>query len=292
MRLAVLGTLLGSTLFLAQPAQADQPTRRTVAATDSNALRAPATPQGSRVHFGFNDLYVPSYFKAGATYDLIVHFHGVPNLQEENLEKSRVNAVVVSVNLGISSGNYSSMYQYPKQFETLLAETQKALEKTGRAPGARLGRICLSAWSAGFAAVGGILANRGMEDRIDAVLLADGLHAPYVGYKQIYSDSLVKYANFAKRAQRGDKLFAVTHSSIGTDGYASTTETVGTLLHMTDMEKRLVRSEGYNGMTSIYESHQNGFHVKGYEGTNEKAHIDHVKGMHETVLPYLRLRWR
>jgi hypothetical protein len=292
MRLAVLGTLLASTLFLAQPAQADQPTRRTVAA-DSRALeKAPATPQGARVHFGFNDLYVPSYFKAGATYDLIVHFHGVPNLQEENLEKSRINAVVVSINLGISSGSYSSMYSNPKMFETLLADTQKALDKTGRAPGARLGRICLSAWSAGFAAVGSILAQPGMDNRIDAVLLADGLHAPYLGNRQIYSDSLTKYATFAKRAQRGEKLFAVTHSSIGTDGYASTTETVGTLLHMTDMEKQLVRGEGYNGMTSIYEAHRGGFHVKGYEGTNEKAHIDHVKGMHETVLPYLRLRWR
>jgi hypothetical protein len=44
-------------------------------------------------------------------------------------------------------------------------------------------------------------------------------------------------------------------------------------------------------MRAIYESHRGDFHVAGYEGTTKKDHIDHIKAMAETLLPYLRDRW-
>ncbi len=33
------------------------------------------------------------------------------------------------------------------------------------------------------------------------------------------------------------------------------------------------------------------FHVAGYEGETAKDHVDHIKAMAETLLPYLRERW-
>jgi hypothetical protein len=202
-----------------------------------------------------------------------------------------VNAIVVSVNLGLASDAYSNAFRAPGSFDELLAQTQRVLDGTGRAPGARLGRIALSAWSAGFASVGAILKQPGVADRVDAVLLADGPHTMYDAPHHIYEPGMDKWVRFAESAMRGEKLFALTHSSIQTVGYPSTTETIGELLRETSVDKVPTQATGPRGMRAIYESHRGGFHVMGFEGQTAKDHIDHIKGMSETLLPYLRDRW-
>jgi len=246
----------------------------------------------SRVKFGHADLYVPTFFHPVAgTYDLVVHFHGIPSLQEDNFERAHVNAIVVSVNMGIASDAYSAAFRAPGSFDALLAQTQRALDKTGRAPGATVGRIALEAWSAGFASVGAILKQPGVAERVDAVLLADGPHSMYDAPHHIYEPGMEKWVRFAEASMRGDKLFALTHSSIQTLGYPSTTETIGELLRQTSVDKMPTLAQGPRGMREIYESHRGSFHVAGYEGQTAHDHIDHIKGMSETLLPYLRERW-
>jgi hypothetical protein len=290
--LALLGVTATTDL-----AHGDSPAARSVAAQeavvragDRAAERARA--EASRVKFGHADLYVPTYFQpVGGTYDLVVHFHGIPSLQEDNFERAHVNAIVVSVNLGLASDAYSGAFRAPGSFDVLLQQTQRALDHTGRAPGATLGRIALSAWSAGFASVGAILKQPGVADRVDAVLLADGPHTMYDAPHHVYEPGMEKWVRFAESAMRGEKLFALTHSSIQTLGYPSTTETIGELLRETSVDKVPTQAVGPRGMHAIYESHRGDFHVGGYEGQTAKDHIDHIKGMAETLLPYLRARW-
>ena len=246
----------------------------------------------TRLRFAGADLYVPTFFRpVNGTYDLVVHFHGIPSLQEDNFERAHVNAVVVSVNLGLASDAYSNAFRAAGTFDALLERTQAAMAKTARAPGARLGRIALSAWSAGFAAVGAILKQPGVADRVDAVLLADGPHANYIAPHRVNDGAIEKWAHFAEAAMHGDKLFALTHSSIPTTGYPSTTETIGELLKLTQVDKVPTQAVGPRGMHALYESHRGDFHVEGFEGQAAKDHIDHIKGMSETLLPYLRARW-
>jgi hypothetical protein len=289
-------TAAGITVATAS-ARADGPSRRSVAveeavvrAGDRAAERARL--EASRVKFGHADLYVPTFFHPiGGTYDLVVHFHGIPSLQEENFERAHVNSVVVSVNLGLASDAYSDAFRAPGSFDVLLRQAQRALDQTGRAPGATLGRIALSAWSAGFASVGAILKQPGMAERVDAVLLADGPHTMYDAPHHVYEPGMEKWVRFAESAMRGEKLFALTHSSIQTVGYPSTTETIGELLRETSVDKVPTQVVGPRGMRAIYESHRGSFHVAGFEGQTAKDHIDHIKGMSETLLPYLRERW-
>ncbi len=278
-------------------AHAEGPAGHSVAAQEA-VVRAgdraaqEARLEASRVKFGHADLYVPTFFQPnGGKYDLVVHFHGIPSLQEESFERAQVNAVVVSVNLGIASDAYSNAFRVRGSFDRLLEQTQRALDRTGRAPGATLGRIALSAWSAGFASVSAILAQPGAAERVDAVLLEDGPHTMYDAAGHIYEPGLQKWVRFAQAAMRGEKLFALTHSSIPTIGYPSTTETIGELLRETSVDKVPTQATGPRGMREIYESHRGGFHVAGYEGQTKNDHIDHIKGMSETVLPYLRERW-
>jgi len=290
--LAMLGVAATTDL-----ARGDSPATRSVAAQEA-VVRAGdraaerARLEASRVKFGHADLYVPTFFQPLAgTYDLVVHFHGIPSLQEDNFERAHVSAIVVSVNLGLASDAYSGAFRAPGSFDALLQQTQRALDQTGRAPGATLGRIALSAWSAGFASVGAILKQPGVADRVDAVLLADGPHTMYDAPHHIYEPGMEKWVHFAEAAMRGEKLFALTHSSIQTLGYPSTTETIGELLRETSVDKVPTEAMGPRGMHAIYESHRGGFHVGGFEGQTAKDHIDHIKGMAETLLPYLRDRW-
>lgn len=276
-------------------AQADSTTAHAVAAQQAvvhAGATAAITSEPSREKFGHADLYVPTFFRptAGA-YNLVVHFHGIPSLQEDNFERAGINAVVVSINLGIASDAYSGAYRAPGSFDALLQQIQRAMDHTGRAPGARLGRVALSAWSAGFAAVGAILKQPGVADRVDAVLLADGPHAAYIAPHQVYQAGIEKWVHFAEAAMHGEKLFALTHSSIQTTGYPSTTETIGEVLKATNVDKVPTPSIGPRGMREIYESHRGDFHVEGFEGQTAKDHIDHIKGMSETLLPYLRAWW-
>ncbi|HEX3344540.1 MAG TPA: hypothetical protein VHS09_08190 [Polyangiaceae bacterium] len=297
LRCLLVGLALAGAATTSGPARAESPAARSVAAQEA-VVRAGdkaaerARVEASRVKFGHADLYVPTFFQPVAgTYDLVVHFHGIPSLQEDNFERAHVNAIVVSVNLGLASDAYSGAFRAPGSFDVLLQQTQHALDQTGRAPGATLGRIALSAWSAGFASVGAILKQPGVADRIDAVLLADGPHTMYDRPHHIYEPGMEKWVRFAEAAMRGEKLFALTHSSIQTLGYPSTTETIGELLRETSVEKTPTDATGPRGMRGIYESHWGSFHVGGYEGQTAKDHIDHIKGMAETLLPYLRARW-
>lgn len=297
-------TLVNAALFLspvvaaATPSPAFADGARAAAKIDATqATSDPAQPTAVaapyRAHFGYCDLYVPAFFQpSSGTYDLVLHFHGVPNLQEENVDRARLNAIVVSMNLGIASGAFSNYFQNPRAFGNLLETTQRELDKSGRAPGAHVGRIAVTAWSAGFGAVGAILKDPENVRRIDAVLLADGLHANYLANHVVNDAALTKFVNFANLAMRGERLFALTHSSIMTEGYPSTTETIGELLKLTAVEKKSTTGNlGPRGMRPIYESHRGSFHVAGYEGIGKQDHVDHVKAMAETMLPYLKARW-
>jgi hypothetical protein len=247
-----------------------------------------------RAHLGRTDVYIPTFFHPeGGAYDLIVHFHGLSAAQESNIERSHVNAVVATLNLGMGSGPYEEAFRGAWTFPHLVKLLEKTVAKSGRADGAHLGRIALSAWSAGYGSVGAILRVPANAKRIDAVLLADCPHSDFTDARHHVVDDgpLAKYAKIAEAAIKGDKLFALTHSSITTTGYPNTTETIGELLRMVGVEKEPMVSDGPRGMLEVYESHRGDFHVKGFLGTQVKDHIDHIWGMNETVLPYLRDRW-
>ncbi len=247
--------------------------------------------RGKHVFFGCCMMYVPKNFKPiNGNYDLVLFFHGRPQIVEDTIDEANVNAIVVSINFGIASGVYSSPYQYPGSFEQLLAAVDKNLAKTGM-KGLTRNRIALTGWSAGFGAVGAILSKPQWAEQIDAVVLADGFHEMYNPAGDVYRNGLQKYARFAARAMRGDALFAMTHSSIQTVGYASTTKATNTLLDMIGLEKDEHEGTGPRGMQVVYEAHRTNFHVTGYEGMREPNHIDHFKGLGQSLWPYLRARW-
>ncbi|WP_146650870.1 hypothetical protein [Labilithrix luteola] len=240
------------------------------------------------------ELFLPPWFAPRAgRYDLIVHFHGLGKLQESNLEHTKLDAAVVSVNHGVGTDAYGNAFKDPRAFADLVAAAEEEIDKSTRAHGAKLGRIALSAWSAGFVSISKILNDPVNVERIDAVLLADGFFTSFIDEKKhrMNVTPLEKFARIADSASRDEKLFAITHSSIPTSGYPSVTETVAKLLEMTGSAKIPLDTTGPGPMHALYGVDQGSFHVKGYEGVLAGDHIRQITSMGETLWPYLKTRW-
>jgi hypothetical protein len=288
-KLGVLGGLIGAlTLGSGASSEAAAAPARTVAA------KAVESDGAYRAKVGHLELFLPPTFEAvNGKYDVVFHFHGLARAQESNTTKAGLNAAVVSINLGVASDKYEQRFGAPHSFDALLATTHALVVASKRAKGATIGRVALSAWSAGFASVSAILKQEGAPSKIDAVLLADGLHAAYADPKRHVVDehSLAKYARLGEQAMRGEKLFVLTHSSIPTYGYANVTETVGTLLRLTSVEKSPPPATAPRSMLPIYQVNRGDFHVTGFEGHGVSDHIDHIWAMGETMFPLLAARW-
>jgi hypothetical protein len=261
------------------------PTSEAVGAHLSEAARA-MTP--------FGTVYLPrGFYAADGGFDLVVHFHGAPSIVEAALDEARLNAVVLTINLGTTSTIYELRYEAPG---TLDAAVQAAASVVGTRAGVaapRVRRLALSAWSAGYGAVASLLDRPAIAERVDAVLLADAMHAGYVGGRGRVIDPqrMQPFVAFALRAATGERLMAVTHSAIRTAAYASTTETADYLVDHAGLADRPSRTDGPRGMIATSSADKGSLHVRGFAGDDKAAHCDQLLAMGRTLFPLLYERW-
>lgn len=292
--LAVAGCLAGCHEKPPPPARSATPERVTVAREDEPTPLASTTAHRARVGHGA-ELYLPPWFHARrGGYDLVVHFHGMRELQEKNIEQVQLDAAVVSVNLGVGTDPYAAAFRDPKVFTKLLEDVDAEIARSGRAPGAHRRRLALSAWSAGFVSAQRVLASKELAAQVDAVLLADGFFTSYANLekKTINTESLLPFVDLAAAATRGEKLFVITHTAIPTTGYPSVTDTVAKLLELASLERVPSNGEvGSRHLQRTYAVDKGDLHIHGYAGVTATDHINQIRAMGETVYPYLRDRW-
>ncbi|WP_437900624.1 hypothetical protein [Sorangium sp. So ce124] len=250
---------------------------------------------------------IPAGFaSADGAYDLVIHFHGVNDVVQAGFDRARLNAVVMIINLGISSGAYETQFSIRSYLPALMAKAQVALEARGLR-GARLRRVALSAFSAGYGAVRGLLNQPGFTDKVDAVLLLDGIHTGYMPLDHsLDMERLKPFSRFAELAAEGKKLMSITHSEITPNGdYAGTHESTDALLKLTGAQRTPgpgadeqaiydltgEASEAKLRFAPLSEAHRGAFHVRGYPGTQKPDHVRHLTRMAETALPDLVRYW-
>jgi hypothetical protein len=250
----------------------------------------------------------PAFSSADGRYDLVIHFHGNTELVEESYARLPLNAVVVMMNLGRNSGPYEDRFSNPLALPEVLGRVQAMMEKRGlRNPS--LNRLALSAWSAGYGAVLRTLEQPALADRVDAVVLLDGIHCGYKpGTKTLIPERLAPFERFARAAIEGKKLFSITHSEIAPVGrYAGTQETTDALLQRvgvvrtqggeTPPQLTLASIDGVIARKSIRplvprsEATSGGLHVRGYVGVEPETHSMHLIEMSVTALPDLVRYW-
>ena len=254
--------------------------------------------------------YIPQAFTArdDGQYDLAIHFHGNTELVVQSFEAVQLDAVVAVLNLGNGSGPYEDKFANPAAFQEVLARAQEALVQQGL-PHPKLRRIALVGWSAGYGAVIRILDHPADADRVDAVILLDGLHTSYREGTQIVDGlKIASVIPFAKRAMTGEKLFLINHSDIDPVTYLSVHATTDYVLKELGIERHSMEGTTpypkLKAMDNILptdqmvpleresEARSGDFIVRGFHGTQAYHHVAHLVQLSTLGLPELVARWQ
>ncbi len=226
-------------------------------------------------------------------YDVLIHFHGHEAARKYFVQASR-GAVFVGVDLGVGSGAYSKAFPTRGAFERFVAEIEAALRR--RHPQAHVRHLGLSAWSAGYGAIGEILLHGAPQ--VSAVLLLDGLHAawrrgpvPSPRVEDLSDRTLGPFLDFARRALAGQARFAFTHSQIEPPGYPGTAPTAALLLARLGLVPRPVAPSPGDD-TLLTEARQAGVLVWSQRGDDAPAHCAHLANLVPLVRDFVEPVWQ
>ncbi|MBK9166984.1 MAG: hypothetical protein IPM24_05905 [Bryobacterales bacterium] len=203
---------------------------------------------------------------------LVIHFHGPAWLVEASVRRRWRRAASLSVHLGTGSAVYAAPFREAGRFGVLLDEVERA---TGRpwAP------VVLTAYSAGYGAVREILRDATNRDKVQAVILADGIHAGYDENRLAKGADLEPFLAFAREAAGGNKQFILTHSEVYPGTYASTTDCADFLVDSVRVRRRAVLRWGPLGMQQVSEVRRAGWRVMGFAGNSAPDHTDHLHAL-------------
>ena len=216
---------------------------------------------------------VPASRPSSHRYDLVLHFH-FSDAARRTIVHAAPDVVIAGFDLGEGSKVYGDALSDPRAFVKLLADVEDELRAATSDPDAKVGRIALSSWSAGFAATTKILKHH--RDKIDAVFFLDSLYAPYekdengeLRTGHVFAPALSGVVAFAQQAVRGERVLFLTTSDAPTTGYASTREVARFLL------ARLTISFPPPQATPASVG-QGGVQVRMYGGNSAEAHCFHL----------------
>ncbi len=227
----------------------------------------------------FAQLFIPDYFQVppDERFIFVVHFHSASWAAEDEVYRSGTNAILFNIHLGAFSSPYSTYFSNAYRFRTIKDTVKSVLRRRGIMQNPQFKWVIVTSFSAGYAAVRELLKWQENFDRIDALTLADGLHSssdPIVMIEQLRD-----FLRYAKVARNEKKVFLLTHSSIQTEGYASTTETANYLINGLGAQREPWSATDAIG-TQYSRCDTGYFHLKGYLGTTAPDHLQHLYNMH------------
>jgi len=229
-------------------------------------------------------------------FDVMFHFHGHDPARKEWVRVMN-GTVFVGLTLGIGSGVYSQTFSNPNKFKQMIESVEKMVAKKTGKKKARVRKVGLSAWSAGYGAVEQIISQKYGKKMVDTVILLDGLHSSYGGKttadNYLDSQQLKPFVDFAKKAKAGQKFMFVSHSSIIPPGYASTYETASYLVYKLGGKPRKAKPRRSDpmGLELIRRWDSGNFHLRGYRGNDKMDHCAHIGLLKDVARVHTRPRW-
>ncbi len=249
----------------------------------AHVLAPPASPNLSSV-------------RTDGGFDVVFHFHGREPLRKEwvrAMEGATSDAVLVAVDIGIASEPYRETFRDPGTFSQVLLAVEAELQRRSGNPRAFAQNITLSAWSAGYGAIEQLLSQPIPKARVGSVVLLDGLHA---GFREasLNERRMTPFVDFARQAAAGTRLMFVSHSSIRTPGYASTTQTARYLVWKLGGRPAATTSVAQDpmGLERYATFSQGNFHVRGFAGSGASDHCAHLGLMRDVLNVHLQPFWQ
>lgn len=276
------------------------------------APKPPPRKKGKKIWVDPGILFMPRNFEVvDGGFDLILFFHGNPDIVKEAVPQAGINALVHVTNLGVGSSPYQSRYIVPDSLLALIAYIEQEVPKLGLPKGLVARRVALASWSAGYGAIHSILLDPDHLARVDALLVLDGIHGGFRPNTErgVDPSTIAPFLKFAEMAVKGERLMMITHSAIPTALYTSSSEAADALLQSLTLERREVSEDlsppqvKFKAAVDAFpiskrrwlrlqtEAQKGDFIVQGFTGDTKEDHIAHLAQMSVTVLPKLRERW-
>jgi hypothetical protein len=226
---------------------------------------------------------------ADGSFRLLVHFHGAEPVRKA-LAPEGFDLIIAGVDAGAGSRAYERAFP-PGSFDALVESVEREVAAVNDLPSAHASSIVISSWSAGYGALGSILARP--HPRLEALILLDSLYASYApGGREVEPATLRPFLQSAREALTGGPTFFLTHTAIATPGYASTGEVATFFLAQLGLHATPV--EPYPGDVRFLHRIAEEGHlvIRGYEGADRDAHCSQLhllpSILRDTVLPARR----
>jgi hypothetical protein len=240
----------------------------------------PERPPGHRVELIHGELFVPQGYEVGPEgVHLVLHLHGAAWAAERNLVRSGERAVLVTVVLHGLSAVYAELFGKPETFPRVLNEVQRKLRELDVANEPQIGRLTVTSFSAGFGGVRELLKSQEAYDRIDALVMADSIHAGFVGApeeRRVSPEHVQPFVRFAKDAAEGRKTLVISHSAIEPPTYASTTETADYIINGVGGERTAVDRQWAEGLRCTSQYQRGSLSIYGFAGDTGPDHMRHL----------------
>jgi hypothetical protein len=234
------------------------------------------------------EVFIPQKRINSRQFDLLLHFHGAGFVVQHAAAKYKSALVAATINLGAGSSVYGNAFEDSTTFAILYKTISDSLQSQLAHP-FKIRKIILSGFSAGYGAIRKIISTPQNFNRVDAILLLDGIHASYIPERQVLAEggqidssgvaAFVRFANAAAK-KNSCQSFLITHSEIFPGTFVSTTEATDFILQTLGIKRQLVLNWGPLGMQQLSAARQNHFTVLGFAGNTAPDHVDHLHALY------------
>lgn len=215
--------------------------------------------------------------------DILVHFHGDPQTVWNNAAYAKLDAVVVTVNLGAGSSSYQTPYAADTNlFNTLLTEARTTLRnQPDFADNLVFDKLAVSSFSAGYGAVREILKSSTYYNDIDGMVLADTLYASFTSTSDHtpLDSQMTGFRSFAAAAKNGTKTLTMSHSQVLTYTYCNTAETADDIMASISVTPSTYNVTGLGNLQFYRHAQAGEFEMFGATGDDATAHSKHLQNM-------------
>lgn len=246
-------------------------------------LRAAEAVAFKRVPIGKAVASLPEkWTEIGAEMPVWIHLHGATDVVEREFGAIGAPGVLVTITLPGLSRAYADHFATADVFGNVLREVETTLRAESAAQAWRVGRVTVSAFSAGFGGVRELLKQPDAYARIAALVMADSIYCGYAGDpkdKKVDPALMGGFLKFAQDAAEGRKRMVVSHSAQVPDGYASTTETADYLIAALEGARTESVQEWPGGWKLLSQYARGQFEVLGFEGAGAEDHMKHLQAL-------------
>lgn len=183
-------------------------------------------PEDPKDKSGGYTVYIPKGWKAGRDISVRMHFHTAGWLISQEAVATGLDGPLVVWNRSGASSAYRVPFEDKERIFRILVKVVELAGKYGAPEGAKIGRIDITSFSAGYGAVREIIKNPAIFKLIRRVVLCDSIYAslePGLKERRAKTEDVEAWFPLAKAAVRGEKEFLMSFSEVPTS-YASTSE--------------------------------------------------------------------